>query len=276
VPQGRDGISELSGDDWSLGFTVGAIFEYLKADENSILQDGRFGVSYRSGITHDVQGSAEFRGVPALTAPGSPVQFSAPTALQDRFPPHQGVTARLDLPEVYHFSIYQRFLRQFALLGDIGWTCWSRLQQGPITFANPSTPAVSLDLKYKDALRYAIGFEWYASKVLTLRLGFAYDETPVRSAQTRTPRIPDNNRYFVSTGLQYKPTPWVALDVGYAHLFADSPDVNFTYPEGHNLRGSFDAGVDIVSASVTFLWGGPKAVAAPPYEEKSAGKDYVK
>lgn len=276
VPQGRDGVSELSASSWDLGVTVGGIFEYLKGDENPFFQDGRIGISYRSGITHDLHGSAQFEGVPALTAPGSPVQFPAPAALQNTFT-NQAVSARLDLPDVYHFSIYQRFLHQFALLGDIAWTRWSRLQQVPITFSEPLTEAAagqasSLEIDYKDSLRYALGFEWYASKCLTLRLGFAYDETPIRNAETRGPRIPDDNRYFVSGGLQYRPASWVAFDVGYAHLFVGNSTVDVTDGEGHNLRGAFDASVDIISASVTFMWGGPKAAAAPPTE----GKGYLK
>ena len=50
VPQGRDGVAEVQGDDWSVGFTIGFIFEYLKGNELSFLQDGRFGFSYRSAI----------------------------------------------------------------------------------------------------------------------------------------------------------------------------------------------------------------------------------
>ncbi len=103
--------------------------------------------------------------------------------------------------------------------------------------------------------------EWYATKQLTLRTGFAYDETPIKNSSLRDPRIPDNNRYFLSAGLQYKPLPYLAFDVGYAHLFVPDPQVNFNDGQGHILRGKYDAGIDIASASVTFLWGGPKESA---------------
>jgi long-chain fatty acid transport protein len=76
----------------------------------------------------------------------------------------QGATAGLDLPQIYHFSLYQRFGRQFAMLGDISWTRWSRLQSVPIVFQNSATPSNVLGLNYKNALRYAIGLEWYATK----------------------------------------------------------------------------------------------------------------
>ena len=261
VPGGRDGVSEITGNDWEVGFTLGAIFEYWKGDEREFFQDGRVGVSYRSGITHNIRGTASFRDVPSLTAAGAPVQFPQPNFFQSIFP-DQNVDAELNLPEIYHFSAYQRFARQFALMGDIAWTRWSRLQSVPVTFQNASTPADAINLQYRDALRYAVGFEWYATKDLTLRLGFAYDETPIRSADTRTPRIPDSNRYFLTTGLRWSVTRFCDIDVGYGHLFVLDPIVNTTDSLGHNLRGSFDASVDIVSVAVTFRWGGPREVVS--------------
>ena len=260
VPGGLDGVSEITGDDWSVGFTLGALFEYRKGDdENSCLQDGRIGFSYRSAMDHTLTGDAAFRRVPLITAAGAPVQFPTPTAFQDIFF-NQGASAALDLPDIFHFSIYQRFERQFAIMGDITWTRWSRLQNVPIVFENAGTPTTVLNINYQDALRYAVGFEWYACKNLTLRTGFAYDETPIRSPEFRTPRIPDNNRYFVSGGLRWSPKSWMDIDVGYAHLFVAEPRSNFTDSQGHALIGTYDAQVDIVSASVTLRWGGPRHV----------------
>ena len=258
VPGGRDGVSEVSGNDWKAGFTLGAIFEYWKGDEHGFFQDGRVGVSYRSGITHDIHGPATFRGVPSLTAPGAPVQFPQPNLFQSMFP-DQNTAAELNLPEIYHFSAYQRFARQFALMGDIAWQRWSRLQSVPITFHNPSTPTAALNLQYEDTLRYAVGFEWYATKDLTFRLGFAFDETPIRSADTQTPRIPDSNKYLLSTGLRWSPTRFFDIDLGYGHVFIQDPIVNFT-ENGHNLRGRFDASANVVAAGVTFRWGGPREI----------------
>lgn len=262
VPGGRDGTFEVNGNDWSVGLTLGAIFEYWKGDENSFFQDGRFGVSYRSGIAHTIKGTASFRNVPTIVAAGAPVQFPEPNAFQDVFFT-QGATAQLNLPEIYHFSLYQRFARQFAIMGDIAWQRWSALQSVPIVFQNPGTPANVLQLNYQDSLRYALGFEWYAAKNLTFRLGFAYDETPIRSANFRTPRIPDANRYFLGVGLKWSPLSYMDIDIGYGHLFVLDPIVNVTDNEGHNLRGTFDAAINIVSAAVTFRWGGPKETPPP-------------
>ena len=267
VPGGSDGVTELTGDDWSVGFTIGALLEYRKQiDPASFFQEGRFGFSYRSGIDHTLDGSADFRRVPLITAPGAPVQFPNPTAFRDIFF-NQNATAALDLPDIFHFSIYQRFANHFAVLGDINWTRWSRLQTVPIVFANPGTPPSVLEIRYQDAVRYAIGFEWYASDKLTLRTGFAYDETPIRGEEFRTPRIPDNNRFFLSAGLRWSPFDWMDLDVGYAHLFVEEPRSDFTDNQGHELIGRYDADVNIVSAAVTMRWGGKREILQP------SGKD---
>lgn len=259
-PGGRDGVSEVQGNDWAVGFTLGALLEYMKGDEQSFFQDGRFGVSFRSAIDHTIEGDAEFRRVPLITAPGAPVQFPIPGLFQSIFF-NQDATAQLDLPSILHISLYQRFDRQFAFLGDINWTQWSRLQQVPIVFSNPTTPSNVLQTKYDDTIRVAGGFEWYACKNFTARLGVAYDETPIPSNEFRTPRIPDNDRIFLGAGFRWSPTHYMDIDFGYAHLFVQDPGVDVTDKQGHELRGTFDASVDIVSAAVTFRWGGPREIA---------------
>ena len=118
-----------------------------------------------------------------------------------------------------------------------------------------------------------MGFEWYATKNLTFRLGFCIDETPIHSADTRTPRIPDSNRYFISTGLRWSLTRFLDIDLGYAHLFVQDPLVNVTDNQGHNLRGSFDASVDIVAGAVTLRWGGPRETTSSPPQPQ--GKEIV-
>jgi hypothetical protein len=63
------------------------------------------------------------------------------------------------------------------------------------------------------------------------------------------------------------------IDLGYGHLFVQDPTVDFNDNQGHELVGKFDATVNIVSAAVTFRWGGPKE-AAPPAPQPP-GKEAV-
>jgi long-chain fatty acid transport protein len=271
VPGGRDGITELSGHGWDLGFTVGAIFEYLKADENPFFQEGRVGFSFRSAINHNIPQGAQFRGVPMITAPGAPIQFPNPGILQNTFF-SQDATLSLDLPEIYHFSIFQKFAHRFAVMGDIAWTRWSELYGSTAHFSSHLTPSGESVFNYRDELRFSAGFEWYASKALTLRLGFSYDRTPVRSPQFNNPTIPDADRFLLATGLQWAITRNLDFDFGYLHVFAKDPQINVTDILGHNLRGTASGSADIISAALTLKWGGPKE---QPVTTPSAGKSTV-
>jgi long-chain fatty acid transport protein len=270
VPGGRDGISEIHGDDWAAGFTLGALVEYRKArDDGGFFQEGRLGLSYRSPIEHTLEGDADFRKVPLITAPGAPVQFPDPTAFQRIFFA-QGASAILQLPDIFHVGVYQRFAQNFALLGDMSWTFWDRLQTIPITFSSGRTPATSLQPEYNTTGLYAVGLEWYACHNVTLRTGFAYDETPIPSETFRTPRIPDNDRYILSAGARWSPTRWMDLDIAYSHFFLKDSRSDFFDGQGHELIGKYAVDANIVSAAVTVRWGG-----SPDSKEQSEIKNSV-
>src|SRR5262249_5691542 len=95
-PGALDGVSEVHGDDWSVGFTLGALVEYMTGDGNSFFKDGGFGVIFRSAIDHAIEAPADFRRVPLITEPGALVQFPIPGLFQRIFF-DQNATAQLDL-----------------------------------------------------------------------------------------------------------------------------------------------------------------------------------
>lgn len=281
-PGQQDGSTELYGDDWSVGWNGGVILEFIKKGEHlGPLDDARLGFSYRSGITHTLDGYVKFNRVPA--------GFDALGFVG------QDASADLKLPEVFHFSLYQRFLRRFAIVGDLAWTRWSRLQTVPINYSNPVSQAnlatdprlgrPGLDLKYSDAFRYAGGFEFYPTDKLTLRVGAAYDQSPITNKETRSPRIPDGDRVFVGTGFKYTVASFNApivkhveadIDFGYAHLFVpNDPQVDVTDTQLHRLVGSYNAHVDIVSASLTLRYGPREQAPRPAPKEGKDGKATV-
>ena len=103
---------------------------------------------------------------------------------------------------------------------------------------------------------------YFSSEKWTFRGGIAWDQSPV-SDQSRTVRLPDNDRYWLALGAQFKFGKGGALDFGYAHLFVQSPDINQTRqqvladPAGpvtinNNATGSYDNSVDIIG--VQFTW----------------------
>ena len=54
---------------------------------------------------------------------------------------------------------------------------------------------------------------------LKWKFGLAYDQSPVHKEQDRPTSLPDNDRYWFSTGVQWQATKNTTLDVGYTYLY---------------------------------------------------------
>ena len=50
----------------------------------------------------------------------------------------------------------------------------------------------------------------------------------MRSAEHRPASLPDNDRYWLSVGAQYKPTENTAIDVGYSYMYLKKSHVDNT------------------------------------------------
>lgn len=263
-PFTNDGLLVLKGHDWSYGFNTGAILEYLPQGTSIPLwgpinlNDGRIGFDYRSAIDQNLTGNASF----------SHIRFPFNTFLNS-----QRVEATIKLPDTYRLSLYQGFLDRWAIVGDVAFTHWSRLNSIVIHLPeldDSPSPLASLfrnevlDLNYRDAWRYAGGLIFTPIDPLTWRFGMAYDETPIRSETHRTPRIPDSYRTYVATGFTYSITRKLDFDFAFMHLFVDKSRVNTLDETGHNLRGTFDSNANVVSAALTYKFGSPET----PFEPK--------
>jgi long-chain fatty acid transport protein len=113
---------------------------------------------------------------------------------------------------------------------------------------------------YDDSTRYALGVEYQHDQAWTFRSGVALDETPVPDNSLRSPRVPDEDRIWLSLGATYRYSPELTFDVGYAHLFVDDPKLDSVSdnnippaPTGfHDLSGDYDASVDIIGVAVNW------------------------
>src|SRR3569832_754440 len=90
-----------------------------------------------------------------------------------------------------------------------------------------------------------------------LRAGLAYDQSPVPNAVRRTPRVPDNDRTWLSIGAGGTLTRSLRLDVAYTHIFVKDTSIQNTFESSvpqlrHTLSGSYDSSVDIVSAQLVW------------------------
>ena len=141
-------------------------------------------------------------------------------------------------------------------MADVSWTQWSSFDKLVINFGGSlnTSPSVTTE-NWRDTWRFSTGVTYNPTAQLAVRTGFAFDQTPVPDAEHRTPRIPDNDRYWVSVGAGYAFSDTVGADIGYAHLFVPDASINKSAatPEDAGrgtLVGTYKDSVDIVSAQL--------------------------
>ncbi|UCF90078.1 MAG: outer membrane protein transport protein [Desulfobacterales bacterium] len=236
IPQTLDGLAQVQGDDWGFGYNFG----FLVTPTDNF----RLGFAYRSAIDFKVDGEADF------STPAPAIPLAVATGLVDT-----DAKADITLPATASLSAYWQIHRKWAIMGDIFWTQWSQLDE--IRIELDTGPEVVTTLKWKDTLRYALGVSYFHDPQWTFRIGTAFDETPIPNARRRTPRIPGNDRIWATVGASYRFSERLGVDLAYAHLFVDDPEIrkSGTDPEDVTrgaLRGDYDAGVNIVSAQVSW------------------------
>ena len=236
--QAVDSYAKIKGSDWGYGFNLGLLYKPTDAM--------RIGIAYRSSIKQNLTGDATFTRSAAFNAFLSGAGSTAFT--------NSAVTTGIDLPASLSLSMTRVLNPRFELLGDISWAQWSKFQELRIVYANPAQSDSVTTENWKDTLRYALGLSYKLNDTIKLRTGLAYDESPVPDAQHRTPRIPDNNRTWMTFGLNYAHSERLSFDAGYAHLFVKNSTINNTTEAAvaNNLQGTYKNSVDILSAQMNY------------------------
>lgn len=239
-PGTADGFATLTGsneDDLSFGWNIGVLY--------NLSSDTRFSLAYRSSVKHHVTGDADFS-VPASAAPiVSTGAFTDTTLYSD-----------VTLPASVSFSAFHSLDESFDVMADILWTQWSVFDELRIKYDNPAQPDSVTTENYQDQWRVALGGRYHVDDALILRLGTAYDQKAVKNEKYRTPRIPDNDRLWISLGMGYLFAKNIGMDLGYSHLFVNETSIDNTFESSqsslnHTLKGDYDSGVDIFSAQLT-------------------------
>ena len=233
APGRFDTIADAVGGDWGYGLTAGVLVEPMKGT--------RIGLSYRSAVKHELEGDLTF-----ATPPGTPA------ALNARFTKQQ-ITAKLVTPEIVTLGAAHEITPNWAVMADVQWTNWSRFRTLQINASNPAFSSTT-DEHWKDTWFYTVGSAYKLSDALTLRAGLAYDKGAV-GTDFRTPRIPEQDRYWVSVGVGYQMTESFRVDAAYSHVFVPKADVNLTDTGTRgNLTARYKSSIDIagVQARITF------------------------
>jgi long-chain fatty acid transport protein len=236
--QRLDGKVTLKGDDIAYGWNFGMLFQPKPAF--------RFGFSYRSKVKVAVEGNARFS-IPDLTSISPLIDAgvrASPQFANDK------VKAEVALPEIASLNAYYQLNDRVALMGDATWTNWSRFRELRIKFANGRPDSVTPE-NWDDSYKISFGAHFKLNEKWLLRGGVAYDKSPVDDA-FRTPRIPDADRTWLAFGARYNLSDHNSIDVGFAHIFVDDPELDKVSDEGlaqlhTRLIGEYKSDVNILS-----------------------------
>jgi long-chain fatty acid transport protein len=235
-PQNFDGQAKVAADDWSWGYNLGLTYQFTEAT--------RMGLSYRSKITHDLEGKGKFR------VPNDPnVQAVATnTGFQNG-----DAEGQVTLPESVSVALHHQINNQWAIMADASWTRWSQFDElrieSDIQRLNSEKPQ-----DWENAMRYGLGVEYQHNQKWTWRAGVAYDETPVPNAQRRTARIPDNDRKWIAFGASYAYSENLVIDAAYAHLFMSDSKIDDRNEQDYRLTGEYRTHVDLVGVQMRWLF----------------------
>ena len=215
------GHMRISGDSWAVGGNIGFTIKYA--------EDGRFGFHWRSAVRHTLEGTVAGKGI--------------------------DIEADMASPDTFTIGWYQRLRGDFdriAVMAEYAYTRWSMFDE--LKVIGLGTPAIRQN--WQDTSRVALGFHYYPpfDEDLVLRIGAAWDESPVRSAEEKTPRIPCCDRVWISGGAGYT---WndITFDIAYTYIFlVGDSDINRTEmsPIPSKINGYYSGHIHVISAQISY------------------------
>lgn len=219
IPTRLNPLATLKADSNAIGWNLGMLVK--------LSPDTRLGLSYRSRVRQNLEGD--------LTVATSPAtRFAA--------------RAELSLPDTAILSLAHKLDSRWELLGDLSWTGWSSIPKVDIVRSADGAVLQRLDTAFKDGWRLALGANYQLNDATRLKFGVAHDQSPVPDAERRLVSLPDNDRTWLSVGLQWKTGKGATVDLGAARLFISNTPINNNGGATGTITGNYSSSVWIVGA----------------------------
>ncbi|MGB8636091.1 MAG: outer membrane protein transport protein [Rhodanobacteraceae bacterium] len=236
TPQQYDGLARITGSATDYGWQLGGLWKLN--DRDSI------GLNYRAKISHTLKGNATFHDVPSQL--GSIVG-------QGNFVNTSG-QAGFDTPYTAVLSYWHQGDR-ISFGADVSRTGWSSFKELRVKYGSGQPDTVEPE-NWRDTSYVSVGADYRLSNQWTVRAGLAYDQTPTRDS-TRTPRVPDGARRWLSFGLDYTPSTDLEFSLGFAHLWVNDGSIANAGPAtggptGTTLFGKSKNNANLLGMSGTF------------------------
>ena len=231
VPGMLTAQSKMKGDTTDVGYVIGGLYEFTPGT--------RVGVSYRSEIKHKLKGDIEFY-------QGSVTAIN-PLAVD------QKIGARLTTPALLTMGIYHDINDRWSVMAEAQKTYWSSFDK--LDIAGDKGLFSHTHEGWKDVWFYAVGTSYKVNDNWKLKFGLAFDQNPTNNL-TRTPRVPDSDRIWYSTGVEYKYDENLAFNLGYTYIRGENVQVKLKDPgfaEGRgDLQAKYQADIHLIGLSANY------------------------
>jgi long-chain fatty acid transport protein len=197
------------------------------------------GFAYRSRVSVDVDGTADFTLLPT----GNPIVDAAVAAsLVD-----QDVSSTLRFPAIWSLGVAWSPTQRWTFEADFNWTEWSFFEDLPVTFENPTLSSRVVE-NYQDSYQVRLGAE-HRLPGWTYRFGYYYDRAaaPVESV---TPLLPDADRNGIAVGLGLPLGDRLSVDLYDCGLFVRRRTTDGR--ERENFNGIYKGFVNLAGAALSW------------------------
>ena len=218
---GQMNIADMEGDGYGFGWNVGALYEFNK--------NNRLGISYKSKVKTELEG--EYTGT---SSTGATSVIGSLVGQQKKV----DGTLDINLPSILEVSGYHKLNEKFAVSYSWQYTTWSDFGDivaegadcNDVLGGGGQGVCLVKEEDFSNSSRYSVGGEYYLSKAITLRAGYAFDEQAGKS----TLSIPDTDRQWYTAGMTYKASP--ALSFDFAAALVAGKEITFTEAVGSNVH----------------------------------------
>jgi len=217
---------EVEGDDVALGVNLSTYYKPL--DWLS------FGLMYRSSISQHPAGDAD------SNAPGALGRMLSGDA-----------DGKIELPDSWTFAVCVEPLDGLSIEAGAIYTGWSSYDELDIRF-NGLSPTGPAKKDWQNTWRLNLGLEYALCPTLDLRLGYVYDESPMKT-ETADYMVPANDRQLLCAGFGWHEGAW-AVDFGYTYLMImERKGAEITNTDGSVETADFvDGNAHLMSMSVSY------------------------
>ncbi len=233
--------SRLNGDDWGMGWNAATSFK--------VTEDVTVGLIYRSQIKHKIKGDFHLNGhvsgtmagtlhnVPYEYAPGQyTVLPSVPTSqdFSQTIGARRRASAKLTLPESVTLGANWNVTPRYRVGSTITYTRWSSVNSIHFKIHGDGGYGYRQRFSWRDTVRVGFGMEYDFLDWLSGRIGYVFDEDPTRKSHEST-MLPGGDRHIIGTGLGFKLTENLRLDLGYNFIRMNNEHY---YVRTHDQRGN--------------------------------------